>query len=187
MNYCKLETMKCKNVGEMYIGTNLKHTVLQCADYFFYYYQKPEKIKFLNQYIVNIASFYELFFKFKMSLIDKSLIWDDPKQFDINKHSEANFKSINANKTLKYAKNNKWIDDKTYSLLLQIFQIRNKIAHFSLCDNFDTNHCKFAYIPAEFDNKNYNFIRRLLLENEKDLKDDYLYFIIKKEYLLIKN
>jgi len=133
MKYVMRHELKFEKVGEMYISSNLLHNLLTCADFFFYYFNKPEKNRFWGQYIVNLATFYELFFKYKMTLIHKSLIWKEIEKFDEDKYSEAEFVSLEAEKVLKYAKNMKWISDANFNNILELFKIRNKFIHFSIC------------------------------------------------------
>lgn len=184
LNYVKRNELKFTKVGEMYMSSNLPHNLLTCADYFFYYFNKPEKNRFWGQHIVNLATFYELFFKYKMTLIHKSLIWKKIEEFNEDKYSEANFTSLEAFKVLQYAKTMKWISDANFNSISELFKIRNKFIHFSLCAEDESGHVKFAYFKSNFEIKHKNLVKKLLLDNEKDFDGCPDYPRIKNDYLL---
>lgn len=187
MKYLKYDELEVKEVGEIYMGTNLPHNLLSCADFYFFYYDKREKFRFWGQFIVNLATFYELFFKYKMTLIHKSLIWKEIEKFNKDQYSEANFISLGAYKVLQYAKNMNWISNSNFNIISELFEIRNKFIHFSLCEEESSGHVKFACFESDFEIKHNNLVKELLLKYEKDF-DNYIdYQYIKEEYLIKKD
>lgn len=184
MKYVTRHELKFGKVGEMFMSSNLPHNLLTCADYFFYYFTKPEKNKFWGQYIVNLATFYELFFKYKMTLIHKSLIWKEIEKFDEDKYCEAEFVSLEAEKVLKYAKNMKWISAANFNNISELFKIRNKFIHFSICDEDSKGQVKFAQFKCNFETEHNTLVKELLLKYGNDFDGCPDYPRIKSEYLL---
>lgn len=182
MKYVKHNEIVAHKVGEMYLGTNLPHNMFTCVDYFFYYYHKPEQYRFLGQYLINLSSFYELFIKYKMTTIHKSLIWKDISKFNEEAYSTANFNSIDANIALSYAKNLGWVNNAEYEIIYEMFKIRNKFIHFSLCAEDESGNIKIAYFEHDFEQKNYDLVKKLLLDNKELFKDNFDYQRICKDY-----
>lgn len=183
IKYCKLTDIKANNIGEIYMTTNLSHNLLKCAEYFFHYYDKPEKYRFWAQFIINLSSFYELFIKYKMTTIHKSLIWKDISKFNIEDYSQGEFVSIDAKKALIFAKNLNWLTDVEYDNISDIFQIRNKFCHFSLCEEDDYGHVKVAYFEGDFEKMHYGLVSNLLLSNKDLFVNNLEYERIIKEYI----
>lgn len=182
MKHVTQDKIIAKHESETFVITNLAHNMLSSADYFLYYYDKLERIRFGGQYLVNLAMFYELFFKYKMTKIHPSLIWKKIGEYNPDKHSTADFESIKSTDVLKYALNMEWVTASEYDLINKIFGIRNAIAHFSLCEENADGNIPVAYFESDFDKKHYDLIKRLLLENKAIFQNDLDYNRIIIEY-----
>ena len=63
--------------GDLAFSLDLQTNVLQTAQFLFEYYESPFSNKYYNIYFIELGTFYELIFKYKLSLINKSLIFSE--------------------------------------------------------------------------------------------------------------
>lgn len=175
--------MENLKIGDMQVALDLKSNMLEYAQYFLDNYDKPSHIKYFKFYIISISSFYELYFKFKLGLINQSLIWKDPTKFNSEKHVNADFQSKEAKELVSYGKNFNWINDRDETFINQIIALRNKIIHFSICEQDDPSVWRYELIDKDFFKNNKQIIVKLLKSIEKECLDNPLYGIIKKEHL----
>lgn len=127
-------------VGDMSITLNLEGNMI---DYALYCLEKfdvlPSSHIEMKFYIISCASFYELYFKFRMSLKSKKLIWAKPEDFNELNHSYANFTSKRFTKVVDYGFNEKWIDNVQKEMITELENLRNQLVHFGLQDESPRN------------------------------------------------
>ncbi len=186
------KTQKYKNfediaeLGDIGFSLDLKSNVLMTAHFLYENYNQPLFIKYINIYLIELGTFYELFFKYKLSQINKSLIWKNPKEYDKNKHNEAKFESIKADIAFSYAKNFGWINEAEHKLITNSKDMRNKLLHFSACEQ-DEDDCWRCEILKEKDIISHLRLIKRLLEDSKDSFKEALYFnLIKKEKIYME-
>lgn len=168
------------DLGDMSFTLNLEGNMI---DYALYCLEKFDilpcshiEMKF---YIISCASFYELYFKYRMSLICKKMIWEIPEKFNESDHSYANFKSKTYTYVVNYASNKKWIDNVQKEMIFELDELRNKLIHFGLQEESVNNNeiivTKLKYYF--FENHKNNIIKLL-----KDIKEE-LTPILRDSYL----
>ena len=97
--------------GDTAFSLDLQSNVLVTAQFIFDHYESTFSNNYYNIYLIEMGTFYELFFKYKLSLINRSLIWDKPEQFNRDKHDNALMKTISADLALSYAFNFGWVKE----------------------------------------------------------------------------
>ena len=165
-NEKKLESVA--KIGDTAFSLDLKSNVLKTAKFLYSNYNNQFSIDYLNIYLIELATFYELFFKYKLSLINKSLIWKKPQDFNINKHKEGDFPSIDVSLAMSYAKNFGWINQDEYNLIDGSRKIRNKLIHFSACeqDEEENSGWRFELLEEKDMIQHLKLIKRLLKESK---------------------
>ena len=159
------------NIGDMAFSLDLRSNLLENALYFLENYNERSNTKHLRFFIITISSFYELLFKYRLTLLNEALIWEKPDQFSKEKHLHADFKSISAQKCLDYAKAFNWISKNEEILIRNIITLRNKYLHFSICEQSEDENVWICEIMEnDFFENHYILILKLLNENEQDLK-----------------
>ena len=176
------------NVGDMAFSLDLQTNVIQTATFVLEHFDKPFSVKYLSLYLREIGTFYELFFKYKISLINKSLIWKNPKEYNEDKHNNAKFESITADSVISYAKNFGWISEEEYFLLDDFRRIRNKLTHFSACEpSTDSAVWRCEVIKNEDLITHRKLIIHLLEDSSDSLKDNPAFNRLKQEKYFMEN
>ncbi len=166
--------------GDMSLTLNLEGNMI---DYALYCLEKFDVLPCshieMKFYIISCASFYELYFKYRMSLICKKLIWKKPKEFNELDHSYANFRSKTYKNVVNYGSDKKWIDNVQEEMILELEELRNKLIHFSLQDeSVNNNEIIVTKLKYYFFKNHKNNIIKLL----KDIKEE-LTPILRDSYL----
>lgn len=167
-------------VGDMSITLNLEGNMI---DYALYCLEKfdvlPSSHIEMKFYVISCASFYELYFKFRMSLKCKKLIWAKPEDFNELNHSYANFRSKRCKEVVDYGINEKWIDNVQKEMIIELENLRNQLVHFGLQDESSRNN-EIIVTKLKYDffiNHKDNIIKLLndiKLELTPVLRDSYL-------------
>ena len=165
--------------GDTAFSLDLQSNVLVTAQFIFDHYESTFSNNYYNIYLIEMGTFYELFFKYKLSLINRSLIWDKPEQFNRDKHDNALMKTISADLALSYAFNFGWVNEKEKTLINEMKTIRNKLVHFSACEpSEEENTWRCEIIKGKDIRANLKLIKRLLEESKDMFETNYLYKII---------
>lgn len=126
-------------LGEIHLSLSLESNMIDYAKYFIDKVDNKEVItgSFIDIKLATIccASFYELYFKFRLGTINSSLIWSKPEQFDSDKHQRGEFQSKKFSEVIAYAKNFNWINADEKEMIEELEQLRNQVLHFSFNDN----------------------------------------------------
>ena len=122
------------------------------------------------------------FFKYKLGLIKPSLIWKEPHKFNQEKHLDADFISKEAFELVNYGRNFDCITEPEYTLIKEVFTLRNKFVHFSLCEQ-DSTGIRMEVIKYNFFDNNEKLIKRLLRSLKQTLKQNFYYKYLEKEHL----
>ena len=174
------------SVGDLQISMNLEYNMLDYAKYYLEnipFHKTTDIFQTIKFDIISLGAFYELFFKYKLGLINASLIWKEPHKYNIDKHLSADFVSKDAFELVNYGRNFKWITESEYTLIKDVFALRNKFIHFSLCEQDGTS-ISMEIIKYDFFDKNTNLVKKLLQSLHENLKDNFWYQDIQKEHLL---
>lgn len=168
-------------VGDLAFSLDLQTNVLQTAQFLFEYYESPFSNKYYNIYFIELGTFYELIFKYKLSLINKSLIWLKPEQFDSYKHDNALMKTISADLALSYAYNFGWIDEAEKKLIEEMKTIRNKLVHFSACEPSEEEGVwRCEIVKGKEVLAHLRLVKKLLEDNQEIFRKNYMYKFIKE-------
>lgn len=171
--------MSNKHEGDISFTLDLQTNMLLSAQYVLENFDSPLQSKYINIYLKEVGTFFELFFKYKLMLINPSLIWLQPEKYDSDKHSKADFKSISAERTIALAKNLGWLDNKEYQIVDKYRLLRNKLAHFSAYEFDDeVNSWPYEKFPYYDQVKIKSLTKKLLLEHHDILCDNPFYNII---------
>ena len=175
------------DVGDSAFTLDLETNVLKTALFIFEYMDKPFSTKYFNIYLIEIGSFYELFFKYKLSLINNSLIWQYPEKYDKDKHVNAEMKSISADLAIAYAFNFGWINENGKKIIIDFKELRNKLLHFSACEQDDNkNTIRMQIIKNKDMQAHFKLIKRLLNDNTAIFKDNFIFQVISQEKAFIE-
>ena len=165
--------------GDTAFSFDLQSNVMATAQFIFEHYESDFSHNYYNIYLIELGTFYELFFKYKLTLINKSLIWLNPEQYNIEKHDKALMKTITADLALSYAYNFGWIDENEKNLINEMKTIRNKLVHFSMCEpSEEEDTIRFEIIKGRDMQSHLKLIKRLLEDNCADFILHPLYSII---------
>ena len=169
-------------VGDTAFTLDLQSNVLTTAQFIFEYKEKHLSTKYINIYLIEVGSFYELFFKYKLSLINKSLIWQYPEKYDKEKHDNAEMKTISADIAIAYAFNFGWINENEKKIIIDFKELRNKLIHFSACEQCENqNVIRMQIIKNKDMQAHLKLIKKLLNDNVTIFKDNYIFQVITQE------
>lgn len=175
--------MKYMQIGELSISLDIAHNVLLNAKYFF---EKENNIHALtgrlSQVMTAIATFYELLFKYKMMLEDKKSIWVNKDKFDIEKHNVADFKSIQATDVLKYAWQQNWVNETEKNIIDATFKLRNKLLHFSICQQDESDEAYQLILEADFFDKHKALMIKQLVSAKEIFEKNYMFRDLQQKY-----
>ncbi len=175
-------------IGDTAFTLSLQANVLKTAHFLYQNYNKPFFIDYINIYLIELATFYELFFKYKLSLINKSLIWKKPEEFNTKRHNDGSFPSIDVQIAFAYAKNFGWIDTDEYLLIDEARKIRNKLIHFSACEQDEDEHSgwRFELVKEKDMLKHLQLIKRLLKDSKESFDEPIYHDLIEKEKIYME-
>lgn len=159
----------------------LKSNAIHTAFFLLENYDSEFFRKYIEIYMCQISTFFELFFKFLLTQINPSLIWKKPEDFIQENHDNAKFQSIDARTASVLAKNFHWIDENEFKLIENFRILRNKLSHFSTNENTSVhNICLTKVKNEEFDNIK-QLIIKLLENNSQSLNDNAEYVYLKSK------
>ena len=165
--------------GDTAFSFDLQSNVMTTAQFIFEHCESKFSNKYYNIYLIELGTFYELFFKYKLTIINKSLIWLNPEQYNREKHDSGLMKTISADLALSYAFNFGWIDEEEKRLINEMKTIRNKLVHFSACEpSEEENTIRFEIIKGKDMQAHLKLVKRLLEDNCADFVIHPLYKII---------
>lgn len=168
-------------MGDVCFCIDLQHNVLSCAQFILENENTLISTKYLGVYLREIAFFYELFFKYNLTLISKSLVSKRVKKR--NKKGQVYYKNeiINGEETIKKAKSLGWINENEFNAISELKKIRNQLVHFSCGEIVDNNANEFNLVKINLD-FHIELIKSLLKANKSKFKEP-LYAIIENNYL----
>lgn len=183
-NEKKLESVA--KIGDTAFSLDLQSNVLKTAQFLYKNYE--EFVNYIHIYLIELATFYELFFKYKLSLINKSLIWKKPQDFNINKHKEGDFLSIDVSLAMSYAKNFGWINQDEYNLIDESRKMRNKLIHFSACeqDEEENSGWRFELLKENYMLQHLKLIKRLLKESKDTFEEPIYAHLIEQQKIYME-
>ncbi len=159
--------------GDMEIALSLKGNLGECAEFILEDVHTGRPLSDVKIKLIYYASFYELYFKYRLTTIHPSLIWKDPTKYKHEKHVRAEFTSIDATTVLAYALNFKWISDADADLIKETNGLRNKVIHFGLNEQDSEEYIRLERIESDFFDKNKELVIRLLRPIISDLKESF--------------
>lgn len=160
---------------------NLQFNVINCAEFIFENENTELHFKYLGVYLREVGCFYELFFKYILSLISKSLIWASPEKYNAEKHNNADMKTISYEDLLGHAICFGWINKTEYEAIKEIKNLRNKLVHFS-CGEMPMSSDDKIIVTALNLNFHISLIKSLLLKHKNSF-DPLLFSNLEKNYL----
>lgn len=191
MNFQETQNKKIEDIAELgdtAFALSLQGNVLTTAHFLYENYNQPFFFKYINIYLIELATFYELFFKYKLSLINKSLIWKKPEDFNITKHNDGSFPSIDVQIAFAYAKNFGWIDTQEYLFIESARKTRNKLIHFSACeqDEDENNGWRFELVKGKDMIQHLKLIKRLLKESKESFDEPVYHHLLEEEKIYLE-
>lgn len=168
-------------MGDVCFCIDLQHNVLSCAQFILENENTTISTKYLGVYLREIAFFYELFFKYNLTLISKSLIWKKTASYDEIKHNNAEMQTISYDDVIDNAKSLGWINENEFNAISELKKIRNQLVHFSCGEIVDNNANEFNLVKINLD-FHIELIKSLLKANKSKFKEP-LYAIIENNYL----
>lgn len=157
-------------VGDIEIALNLKGNLAECAEFILDDVHTGRSLSDIKIKLIYYSSFYELYFKYRLSEIHPSLIWKEPTKYKHEKHVTAEFTSIDAATVLAYALNFKWISAESASLIKETNGLRNKVIHFGLNEQDSEDFIRVERIESDFFDRNKKLVIELLREIITDIK-----------------
>lgn len=164
-------------LGDESFNISIEDNLLINAKYFIESYLS-NTYKYYHMRFISLAIFYELLFKYKLKLISPFLIYSKPEEFDEEKYVTGEFVSIKAYQVFQMAKKSGWIDENEFTLIKMNEDYRNKLVHFSVTEQDyleDDNTIRVELLKDYYWDKQFNLVRKLLMEN-KSLFEGYYYF-----------
>ena len=158
-------------IGELYFRIDLVGNCLNYARFFITETFEHTYTDNLSLYIMSLAAFYEILFKYKMYLADKTSVWGEKKPFNNKRFNDANFGSIKMCEAAEKAKKKNWVTESEYDLIMSAASLRNRIAHFETNEPGEpneTNELNFRCIRLEpyYFEKHRDLVIKLLKDNE---------------------
>ncbi|MBD5087035.1 MAG: hypothetical protein HDT32_06760 [Clostridiales bacterium] len=157
--------------GDIEIALSLKGNLSECAEFILENMHAGRALSDIKIKLIYYASFYELYFKYRLSEINPSLIWKDPTKYKQEKHVRAEFTSIDASTVLAYALNFKWVSDADAELIKETNGLRNKVIHFGLNEQDSEEYIRVERIERDFFDKNKKLVIKLLRPIISDFKE----------------
>ena len=159
-------------LGQMTFGFDTQTTFLYTARFLL----EKASIADIHIFIICLSNFFELFFKYKLLLIDKKLIWQNQNKFNQQKHNNADFKSITASEALDEMMDRNIVSQDEYDVLSSLFKLRNEFEHFGNCEvSEDKSKYRFVRTDPAFFEKLIKLMKKLLKENENILANNPCY------------